>query len=132
MSKVAYAAALICLFSGAALAESLEDAPLPAAVSLVKEDGSFKFSDDNGQSLYTSDRDSNGHSSCDGACASMWPPVAAPSDAHRIGDWTPIKRTDNSLQWAYKDRPVYTYSGDKEPGQTKGVGVGGVWHLLTP
>ena len=123
---------LVFLMSSAALADSIEDAPLPAAISLVKETGSWKFTDDNGQSLYTFDRDSAGHSACDGACATNWPPVTASQDAHRIGDWTPVKRTDGSLQWAYKDKPVYTFSGDKTSGQTNGEGAGSVWHLLTP
>lgn len=133
MPKAGYAAAvLFCLLSGAALAENIEDAPLPAAVSLVKESGSLKFTDDNGQSLYTFDKDAAGRSVCDSSCTIHWPPVTAPQGAHRIGDWTPIKRAGNSLQWAYKDKPVYTFSGDKEPGQTNGNNVGGVWHLLTP
>lgn len=132
MSKLASAAVLIWLFISPALAGSLEDAPLPAAISLVRENGSLNFRDDNGQSLYTFDRDTSGHSACDGSCTTTWPPVAAPDGAHPIGDWTPVRRADNSLQWAYKDRPVYTYRGDVEPGQTNGDGAGGVWRLLRP
>ncbi len=59
-------------------------------------------------------------------------PVAAPQDAHQIGDWTPIRRPDGTLQWAYKGKPVYTFSGDTAAGQTHGAGVGGVWRLLVP
>ena len=132
MSKTAYAAILVCFFSSAALAQSLEDAPLPAAISLVKENGSLDFRDDNGQALYTSDRDSTGQSACDGACAKTWLPVTASADEHKIGDWTPIHRADNSFQWAYKGKPVYTYKGDTGPGQTNGAGLGGVWRVLKP
>ena len=119
-------------FRVAALAAGLEDAPVPDAISLVKDNGAWKFCDDDGHSLYVYDRDPAGRSVCAGQCASEWPPVAAPPGAHQIGDWTPIRRTDGSLQWAYKGRPVYTFSGDTAAGQTKGAGQGGVWRLLAP
>lgn len=116
----------------AAAATSLRDAPVPAAISLVEENGQLKFCDDDGHSLYVSDLDPAGRSTCVGQCASQWPPVAAPQDAHQIGDWTPIRRPDGILQWAYKGKPVYTFSGDTVAGQTHGAGVGGVWRLLVP
>jgi hypothetical protein len=43
MSRVTYAVVLVWLLCGPALAESLEDAPLPAAISLVRENGSLNF-----------------------------------------------------------------------------------------
>lgn len=116
----------------AALAASLRDAPVPAAISLLEDSGALKFCDDEGRSLYVYDRDPAGSSVCVGPCANTWPPVAAPQDADQIGDWTPIRRTDGSLQWAYKGKPVYTFSGDTAAGQTNGRGLGGVWHLLAP
>jgi predicted lipoprotein with Yx(FWY)xxD motif len=116
----------------ATLAEDLRNAPVPAAISLVEENGALKFCDDEGRSLYVSDLDPAGRSVCVGPCAGQWPPVAAPPDAHQIGAWSPIRRPDGSLQWAYKGKPVYTYSGDTAAGQTHGAGVGGVWRLLVP
>jgi predicted lipoprotein with Yx(FWY)xxD motif len=116
----------------ATLDTNLRDAPVPEAISLVDENGKLKFCDDEGRSLYVSDLDPAGRSVCVGPCASQWPPVAAPQDAHQIGDWTPIRRPDGSLQWAYKGKPVYTFNGDTAAGQTHGAGVGGVWRLLAP
>jgi predicted lipoprotein with Yx(FWY)xxD motif len=121
--------ATLCI---AALALSLRDAPVPVAISLMEYAGVLKFCDDNGHSLYVYDRDPAGSSVCVGQCASMWPPVAAPQDARRIGDWTPTRRTDGSSQWAYKGKPVYTFSGDTAAGQANGASMGGVWRLLTP
>jgi predicted lipoprotein with Yx(FWY)xxD motif len=115
-----------------AYSESLADAPLPAEISLVQENGVLKLRDDNGYSLYVFDRDPLGKSTCVGSCASEWPPVVAPQDAHRIGDWTPVHRTDGAMQWAYKGKPVYTYRGDTGAGQTNGAGKGGLWRLLAP
>jgi predicted lipoprotein with Yx(FWY)xxD motif len=117
---------------GAVLAQSLQDAPVPAEISLVLENGVLKLRDDNGHSLYVFERDPPGSSVCVGQCASEWPPVAAPQDAHRIGDWTPVHRSDGSVQWAYKGKPVYTFRGDTAAGQTNGAEKGGVWHLLAP
>jgi predicted lipoprotein with Yx(FWY)xxD motif len=120
---------LLCV---AALAPSLRDAPVPAEISLVDEDGVLKLRDDDGHSLYVNDRDPAGSSVCVGDCAREWPPVSAPQDAHKIGDWTPIRRTDGSLQWAYKGKPVYIFSGDRDAGQANGAGRGGGWRLLAP
>jgi predicted lipoprotein with Yx(FWY)xxD motif len=116
----------------AALFAGLEDAPVPEAISLVKDNGVLKFCDDDGHSLYVYDRDPAGRSVCVDQCAVRWPPVAAPQNARQIGDWTPIRRSDGSLQWAYKGRPVYTFSGDTAAGQTNGAGQEGVWRLLVP
>lgn len=114
------------------MSSSLRDSPLPAAISLIEDRGALKFCDDDGRSLYVYDRDPAGGSVCVGRCAAEWPPVAAPQGAHQIGDWTPIRRADGSHQWAYKTKPVYTFSGDTAAGETNGAGVGGGWHLLVP
>jgi predicted lipoprotein with Yx(FWY)xxD motif len=132
MTKMWCVAALAWVFATPTLAQGLRDAPVPAAISLVEENGALKFRDDGGQSLYIYDRDPAGSSVCVGLCASEWPPVVAPQDAHPLGDWTPIRRTDGSLQWAYKGKPVYTYRGDTEAGQANGAERGGVWHVLAP
>jgi predicted lipoprotein with Yx(FWY)xxD motif len=132
MSRKLCVAALAWALSGAVLAQSLQDAPVPAAISLVQENGVLKLRDDDGHSLYVNDRDPVGRSVCVDQCASEWPPVVAPQDAHRIGDWTPVHRTDGSLQWAYKGKPVYTFRGDTTAGEANGAGKGGVWHVLAP
>ena len=125
-------AVLACGLTGATFGQSLQDAPLPAEISLVQENGALKLRDDNGRSLYVYERDPVGTSVCIDQCAREWPPVAAPQDAHQIGDWTPVRRKDGSLQWAYKGKPVYTFRGDTETGQTNGAGIGGLWRLLAP
>ena len=120
------------MFMAAALAPSLQDAPVPAAISLVLENGVLKFRDDNGFSLYVFERDPPGRSTCVDQCARDWPPVPAPQDAHQLGDWTPIRRSDGTLQWAYKGKPVYTFSGDTAAGQVNGAGAQGLWRLIVP
>jgi predicted lipoprotein with Yx(FWY)xxD motif len=40
-----------------------------------------------------------------------------------------IKRDDGTQQWTYKNKPLYTWSGDIEQGDMNGDGLGGVWHV---
>jgi hypothetical protein len=47
-----------------------------------------------------------------------------------VGKFGTIKRANGMLQATYKGRPLYTYAGDSAPGQTKGNGLGGIWHVL--
>ena len=41
-----------------------------------------------------------------------------------------ITRADGSQQFAWKNMPLYYYSKDTNPGDVKGDGVGGVWHII--
>jgi len=87
------------------------------------------YTDANGMTLYTFDKDSAGKSTCEGDCATKWPPFKAAAGAKAEGEWTLIKRTDGSMMWAYDGKPLYTYQGDKKAGDTTGEGVGGTWHM---
>ena len=117
--------ALTSLFLGLAGAYAAE----PARTATI--DGRTVYTDAQGMTLYTFDRDSAGKSSCDGDCATRWPPFTAEAGAADEGDWTVITRSDGTTMWAYKDKPLYTYAGDTKAGDATGDGVGGVWHLAT-
>ena len=84
--------------------------------------------DAKGMTLYTFDRDAGGKSACNGPCAANWPPLAAGADAKASGDWTVVTRDDGSKQWAYKGKPLYTWSKDSKPGDMTGDGMNSVWH----
>jgi predicted lipoprotein with Yx(FWY)xxD motif len=43
---------------------------------------------------------------------SVWMPVYASDIALPVGDFTSVKSTDGTRQWAYKGQRLYTYSGD--------------------
>lgn len=75
-----------------------------------------------GRTLYTHDLDSKGKSACDGRCLQTWRPLPASMTASRGGDWSVIARADKSGQWAFKGKPVYTYTGDYGPGEYNGHG----------
>lgn len=104
----------------------------------VEPDGGFLITPD-GYSLYTfDDDDTPGESACNGECAENWPPLVLPAGMSAsggtgvTGTFSTITRGDGSLQVTYNDAPLYFYSGDNEPGETEGDGLGGVWHLAEP
>ena len=47
-----------------------------------------------------------------------------------VGKFGTITRANGMLQATYKGHPLYLYAGDMAPGQVKGNGLGGVWHVL--
>jgi predicted lipoprotein with Yx(FWY)xxD motif len=90
--------------------------------------------DAKGMTLYTLDRDTTpSKSSCNGQCATNWPPLTVASDAKDMGAWTVVTRDDGGKQWAYKGKPLYFWKDDKKPGDVEGDGRGnGVWHVAAP
>ena len=80
------------------------------------------FADKAGKPLYTFNFDTMvGMSHCEGDCAQMWPPLIASKDAKPFGDWTLVTRENGEKQWAYKTKPLYTYSKDEPGGAPKGL-----------
>jgi predicted lipoprotein with Yx(FWY)xxD motif len=91
-----------------------------------------------GLTLYTFDDDEPGASNCSGDCLFNWPPLlVAAADDIPLGegldaaDFATITREDGALQVTYNGMPLYFYLEDVSPGDTKGEGLGGVWHLIT-
>jgi hypothetical protein len=80
--------------------------------------------------LYVYDKDQPGKSNCTGGCSSAWPPLrVSSSEKGPVGDWTIIKRSDGTQQWAYKNQPVYVRYHDIDPdASTAQEG----FHLLQP
>ena len=83
---------------------------------------------------YAEDKPGSGKSVCTGGCASAWPPLAAPVRApagvRLPGPLGMITRPGGIAQVTVNGYPVYTYAGDKAPGQAAGNGVGGAWHVI--
>ncbi len=90
--------------------------------------------DVNGMTLYTFDKDTagSGKSTCNGPCATLWPPVMAAADAKPEGDMTIVTRDDGAKQWAYKGKPVYLYKSDMKAGDKTGDNFKDVWHVIKP
>jgi predicted lipoprotein with Yx(FWY)xxD motif len=95
-------------------------------------DGVFVTAD--GMTLYTFDKDvpGSGKSTCNGPCATNWPPLMAAADAKASGEWTIITRDDGGKQWAYKGKPLYRWSKDQKAGDRTGDGFVNAWRLARP
>lgn len=85
------------------------------------------LTDAKGMTLYTFDKDAAGKSTCNGPCATNWPPMMVPTSAKAEGDWSIVTRDDGGKQWAFKGKPLYTWAKDTKPGDKTGDGVGGTW-----
>ena len=93
-----------------------------------------------GRTLYIFEKDSNGMSACNGACAAYWPPLVSNGKPVALAGVNQslvgtTKRADGSEQVTYNGWPVYTFIGDKQAGQTSGEGLtdfGASWDALTP
>ncbi|WP_262381432.1 hypothetical protein [Pseudomonas sp. WS 5079] len=72
--------------------------------------------DHKGMALYTFAKDADGKSNCNDKCATNWPPLKAESTDKPMGKWTVITRDDNTSQWAYDGKPLYTFIADKKAG----------------
>ncbi|MBT8421624.1 MAG: discoidin domain-containing protein, partial [Gammaproteobacteria bacterium] len=87
-----------------------------------------------GFTLYVFDNDlaAPGTSTCNGGCASTWPPLlvadGVASGATNLGT---ITRNDAATQATYNGRPLYFYAGDTAVGDTLGDGSGNVWHTVS-
>jgi predicted lipoprotein with Yx(FWY)xxD motif len=95
--------------------------------------------DSKGNTLYLWQADKGTASTCNGACASAWPPLtttgkplAGPGlSASKLGT---TKRSDGATEVTYNGHPLYTFVGDRAPGQTVGEGnksFGAEWDALS-
>ncbi|MGW0904910.1 hypothetical protein [Streptomyces sp. NPDC002853] len=93
-----------------------------------------------GFTLYRFDKDtaSPSKSTCNGACATTWPPVLVDRgskifvDGVRASDVGVVRRDDGTRQVTVGGWPVYRFSKDLKPGDTNGQGVGGTWFGVQP
>jgi predicted lipoprotein with Yx(FWY)xxD motif len=90
--------------------------------------------------VYMFEADKGTTSSCNGACAKVWPPVTtsgAPTAAGSAvsADLGTTKRADGTEQVTYKGHPLYFYDDDKDSGDAYGQGskaFGASWYVLKP
>jgi predicted lipoprotein with Yx(FWY)xxD motif len=119
----------------AAMYQPAEGAVLPDGVALQEllNAGGEVFVSDQGTPLYTFDGDAKGGKpSCIAEpCSTQWAPFVAAQLAKPVGDFTVVHRDDGIYQWAYKGRPLYSFSGDVVAGDAKADGLEGKWHVAT-
>jgi predicted lipoprotein with Yx(FWY)xxD motif len=91
--------------------------------------------DSSGMSLYVDENDKPGKPACTGACLQAWPPVPAPATfvagtgvtASKYGD---VTLSDGTKQLTVNGSPLYTWMGDKKPGDVTGQDVNGFYTVM--
>jgi len=99
----------------------------------VKINGDTVLTNADGLTLYWFAPDTPVISRCTGSCTAYWPPLtghpkAEPGVTGKLGF---IKRPGGGLQATYDGHPLYTYIGDRAPGQANGNNLnlnGGLWY----
>lgn len=89
-----------------------------------------------GMTLYRLSGETAGKLICTSTvCLQNWHPLVASSakPSSSVGSLTVIKRSNGTMQVAYKGQPLYTFVGDTSPGQDKGQGIKdvGTWAAVT-
>ncbi|MEX2106340.1 MAG: hypothetical protein WD810_05525 [Solirubrobacterales bacterium] len=96
--------------------------------------------DSKGFTLYDFHKDKGTKSACYGACAQAWPPLLTsdgephPSNGASAAKLGTTERDDGTMQVTYAGHPLYTYAGDKKPGEATGhdfSSFGAQWYALT-
>ena len=85
----------------------------------------FSYADAKGMTLYTyaPDADSPGKSTCVAECAAVWPPAVALPGSKPFGNWSLISRDGGVKQWAFRGKPLYTYTKDSKISEVNGRGL---------
>ncbi|MFC5212554.1 SCO0930 family lipoprotein [Streptomyces coerulescens] len=122
-----------------------EDAELPGLSTRKDSELGEIVIDKNGHTVYRFMKDKPWPMStaCTGECLEKWP-VIAPVDAEdtegidlkgsgpRGQGYVVFDRPDGIKQQTIDCVPIYTFAGDKKPGDTNGQGVGGTWFAIRP
>ncbi len=89
--------------------------------------------DSKGNTLYMFANDVTGDSKCTGGCLNTWPifyqEKISVSSGLNSSDFGTITRADGKEQTTYKGWPLYYFSSDVNPGDTKGEGVIKAWFI---
>lgn len=92
------------------------------------------------RTVYLFEADKGTSSTCNGECASDWPPVTTEGKPVAAGgavsaDLGTTKRSDGTEQLTYKGHPLYFFEEDKASGDAKGQGsnaFGAGWYVMKP
>jgi predicted lipoprotein with Yx(FWY)xxD motif len=101
--------------------------------------GTFLVGPD-GKTVYLFEADTSARSTCSAACAQAWPPLTTkgPPVAGKGVTQSLLstsQRSDGTTQVVYHGHPLYYFTGDGQPGDTKGEGLtafGAGWDVVSP
>jgi predicted lipoprotein with Yx(FWY)xxD motif len=123
--------------AGAASATSASASSGEATVKSAanKTLGSTVLVDSQGMTLYRLSGEENGKFICtSSACTQVWHPLTATgTPSGTVGSLGTVTRPDGVKQVTYKGMPLYTFAGDRTPGEAKGQGIKdvGTWMAVT-
>lgn len=90
-----------------------------------------------GYLVYMNLRDGIDNSICIERCVAIWTPLAIGDNIvgtgvnpDLLGSF--VRPDTGEDQTTYDGRPLYLFSGDKEPGDEGGIGTGGIWFPISP
>ena len=132
-SIVATTSTVIQTTTTTSVSVSSSGSPADTVGIAYKQGIGFYLVDGSGMTLYfrTADIHSNGTSTCTGQCANIWPVFFTQSlvlpPGLNASSFTVVIRADGTKQIDYNNWPLYTYSGDNNPGDTNGQGILGIW-----
>ena len=86
---------------------------------------------DKNYSVYAYDLDTPDASMCDAECARTWVPLIAPEMARAQGQWSIMERSPGVRQWAFRQKPLYTYVLDHQSWSLEGSDVPGWSNVYT-
>jgi predicted lipoprotein with Yx(FWY)xxD motif len=91
--------------------------------------------DSEGMTVYLFTPDKGTESTCYGECEAAWPPLTAKGkptagEGAMSAALGTTKRKDGTMQVTYEGHPLYTFSGDKAPGEANGQELEGIWFVL--
>lgn len=86
---------------------------------------------DKNNSVYSFDQDTATSTACTNECLSKWQPVLAPGLARAQGEWSILERSPGVKQWAFRDKPLYTYVLDQRSWGLRGTDVPGWKNVFT-
>ena len=106
-----------------------EAADAPAPVESVENNRAGEYLvDPDGMTLYVA-----AHDGCTQECLRVWPPYVAASKFEATGMLGVVERKDTGqLQYTWKDKLLYYFSGDRLPNDVYGNGIGSVWFVARP
>lgn len=132
--RIALLAALALSLVVAAAASASQASKVVAKEARSESLGATVLTRTNGHTLYSLSVETNGRFVCTGGCLGTWKPLVV---SHGVKPKGPVKlgtirRPDGKTQVTYKGRPLYSFDGDAQPGETNGEGFKdvGTWHAV--
>lgn len=97
--------------------------------------GATVLVDAQGMTIYHLSGESAGKFLCSSAeCEKAWKPVSAGETTSAVAGLGTVTRPNGTKQLSYEGEPLYTFVGDKSPGEAAGQDVkedGGTWSAVT-